>query len=197
AATLGRGVVGIAPPAVESEARQLGGLVGRHRRQRFANAARQRLDTLLEALDLDDAVLVVEGGEDLGQRPDRVGDGPTVHPRVKVAPGTPDLELHGRQAPRPYRHRRNADAVDTAVGADGEVGSEHFTVLLEELGQVGAADLLFPFDEEGQVYGRQAAVGGVSLHRLDGDEHAALIVTGAAAVDLAVADLGFEGLRVP
>ena len=72
-------------------------------------------------------------------------------------------------------------------------------MVFDEFWKRGGADFFFAFEEEGDVAG-EFVIGVVVLKGTDGFEYErdlAFVVAGAAGVDVAIADGGFEGRGVP
>ena len=70
-------------------------------------------------------------------------------------------------------------------------------MLLDEGDQIGRSHFLLALGEYDDVHRQRPAGAEVGLQRLDVQEELSLVIGGAAGVDPPVADLGFEGGRVP
>ena len=105
-----------------------------------------------------------------------------------------DLDHAVGDAADARRDRGDARPVVPGVADHGHVGAEQIRVPLHELGEVGGGALLLALDQElhrdGHVVPERPQRGGV-------DHDPRLVVGGAAPVQAAVADLGFERRRVP
>src|SRR5262249_21758945 len=83
---------------------------------------------------------------------------------------------------------------DEVVGGCGQLGG----VGLEERAEVGAAALLFAFDQQGDVDGQTALADvGPGAEGFEEGGDLAFVVNGAAGEDLVVADGGLEGRGFP
>src|SRR5690606_38851351 len=110
----------------------------------------------------------VEAGHDLGQDVKRVGNRTTVAARVEVLVGPVDVNLAGGQPPAGDGQAALVGAEHAAVGTQDHITLEELPVLLEEGAQVGAADLLLPFQEELDVDRRGTLQIAQGLHAFDG-----------------------------
>ena len=83
------------------------------------------------------------------------------------------------------------------VGHDDVVGAQLFRALLHKRDEAGAADLLFPFDEKGDVHGKRRARLQIGLDRFDVGEELALVIGCAAPEEFAAALDRLERRRLP
>lgn len=111
-------------------------------------------DIVVEAVDHDAAVAVVKGAEELAENVGGVGDGAAEQAGVEVVRRAGELEEHVDEAAQAVGDGGDAAGELVGVADDGDVGLEVVLVLLDEGGEVGAADFFFAFDEEGDVDGR-------------------------------------------
>jgi hypothetical protein len=157
-----------------------------------SSASPQRLDLVVEAVHGDPSLLVAHRGQQVDQRPQRVGGDPAPVARVQRPVGPPCPQLEAGDPPDPEHQPPAAARVDRPVAPDHQVGGEPSPLAGGEGGQVGRADLLLAvqqhLDRAGQLApGRQQALDGQELGQV-----LALVVGRAAAVQAAVADLGLE-----
>src|SRR5579859_3650551 len=141
-------------------------------------------------------VPVMAGGDHLPQHRYRVRHGAAINPAVQVAVGAGDLHLDIAETPHPDVDRRRVEAEHGRIADQDDVGLEEVRMCAHEFRQVGAADLLFAFDDEFDVGGQ-----GLCLdHRLEGlymHIELALVIGGTPGIDLPVFYHGLEGTTMP
>ena len=152
----------------------------------------QRLDLVGEPLDRDPAVAVPHGGQQVDQRPQRVGDDAAPVARVQRPVGPPGPQLEAGDPPDPEHQPPAAGRVDRPVAPDDQVGGEPLALAPGEAGQVGRADLLLAVQQHLDRAGELAPGGQQALDGQELGQVLALVVGAAAAVQAAVADLGLE-----
>ena len=79
------------------------------------------------------------------------------------------------------------------IGDSDDIALELVLMLLQKRHQVRAADFLFAFKEEDQVYRQHAVLVNCFLHPKNVSEHLALVIGGAACPYSAVTDFRFKG----
>ncbi len=155
-------------------------------------------DLVVEAGDEDAAVFVLELGDDLAEGDEGVGSGAAVHAGVQVGAGAAGLDLGVDHAAQADAERGQVGREHLGVGDEGDVGLQLVAVLADELGDSLAADLFLAFEDDADVDGELAAAGDEQgLEGFDVHPHLALVVDGAAGVEIAVALGGLEGRGVP
>jgi hypothetical protein len=82
-----------------ADLREVRGFVERHAARGLGQRLRQRLHVVVEACDRDPATIVVQPGDEPGQRMERVGEPAAVAPGVEVLRGALDAHLEPHQAP--------------------------------------------------------------------------------------------------
>ena len=181
----------------------LGGLVVHRPRARLAEHDRAglelgpRVDLLLRRRDDARPQLVGHGHdrlERLHERVDGVHGSAAEDARVQVALPCPEAHVEVGQAPHAEIERGRVLAGHAAVEDDAGVGSP--LVGGEEVDDRVAADLLLPVEGDAHV-DRQRALVREQAGRLEGEIGVALVVDGAARVQVAVADLGLERVGLP
>ena len=126
-----------------------------------------------------------------------VGDGAAERAGVEIALGAAQIDLEVDEAAQAVADRGNAAVEHRRVRDHDDVGGQFVLVGLDEVVEIGGTDLFLTLEDDADVH-RQAAV--LLQMRLDGlevHEDLALVVGGAARVDLAVADRGLERRRLP
>ena len=116
---------------------------------------------------------------------------------VQVGAAAAQIDLEVDEAAQPVADRRHAAREHRRVGDDDDVGCEVGLVVADEVVEVRAADFFFAFEDDLDVHRQPAVLLQVRLDRLEVHEDLALVVGGAARVDLAVADRRLEGRRLP
>ncbi len=101
------------------------------------------------------------------------------------------------QAAQTDAKRGKALGVELCIGDERDIGLELAGIFRDELADRRAADFFFAFDQEFEIDGQPAVDGAQSFGGLDVHVHLALVVGGAARVDVAVADGRLEGRRMP
>ena len=157
----------------------------------------QRADLVVEALDHHLAVLVVQAGDQPGDRGRGIGHRTAEESRVQVARRAAEDDLAAGDPAQPVAERRHAGRDHAGVGHRDDVALQQLAVRFEERREVRAADLLLAFEQEGQVHRQLAFFLQRLFHAEDVGQHLALVVGRAAGPDLAVADLRFEGRGGP
>jgi len=136
----------------------------------------------------------VERSAEFGQRLDGIIDRAAVEAGVQVGPGAGQADLEADDAAQGggdddlVGRRRSGVGEDDAVGL-GELG----LMVVQEFREARGTDLLFAFDEEGDAQGQVRAALQEAGKRGDRDQVRALVVGGAATIDLTVTDDRLEG----
>jgi hypothetical protein len=138
-------------------------------------------------------LVILERGQDLGQRKRGVGDRAAERPRVEVGPGSLDVDLHVAETAQPIAERRNAGGEHRAVGDHDDVAREALPVFFDERLEVLGADLLLALQEHLHVARKPAADREMRLPGLPVREHLSLVVGGSAGEDAPVTDRRFKG----
>jgi hypothetical protein len=139
----------------------------------------------------------VEAGNQLGDRAGGVRHRGPELAGVEVARRGAEVDLAGGQALGRHGQGRDVRRVHDAVGRDDDVAGEAVAFGVDQRRQAGAADLLLPFDEEGQADRRPALGARQRLDRLQRGEEPALVIRGAAGVDPPVSLRRLERRRFP
>ena len=106
-------------------------------------------------------------------------------------------DFHASYAAQPVSESAESWADHARIGNRDHIALQFFPVLLEERLQIGAADLLFAFNEENQVH-RQIAVRGHRFLKAPQVAHElAFVVRGTTAVNAAIAEGGLKGRGLP
>ena len=172
-----------------------------HLGQQLPLLGREGAHVVVEAGHGDPPLLVVEGGQELGQGLVGVVDDAAEAAAVQVAPGACHRELPGPEPPQPVDDHRLGGGEDVAVRDQADVRGQLLLELGEHLGQVGAAHLLLALHDELHVHRQAAFRGQQGLHRLHMDEDLALVVRCSPGIDVRtlgpLLDRGLEGGRLP
>ena len=161
------------------------------------------LDAVVEAGDKDPAVLVFEFGEDVGEGKEGVGGGAAEDAGVKVGAGALDFDFGVDHAAQADAEGGEVGGEHVGVGDEGDVGEKIFGVFADKGGDAFAADLFLALEDDSDVYGELAAVcgeeagGEEGFKGLEVHPKLALVVDGAAGVEVAVALGGFKGWGEP
>src|SRR5258708_3417211 len=139
---------------------------------------------------------VVAGGDHLCQDGYRVGDGSAINAAVQVAVGAGDFDLDIGKTAYPDVDRGCIEAQHGRITDEDDVGPEQVLMGGNEFGQVGTADLFFPFDNELDI-GRQGARLHHGLEGLYVHIELAFVVGAAAGIYLSVPDHRFERAAMP
>ena len=134
----------------------------------------------VQAVDGDVAVVVVQAGDEAGQRHQGVGDEAAPHAGVDGVGEGADLDVDADQAAQAGGQGGDADVPVAAVGDHDDVGAELVEVLLQQRREAVGADLLLALDEHHDVDREVVAVDpeGAEVGR-----DAGLVVGGAAGVE--------------
>ncbi len=116
---------------------------------------------------------------------------------MQIARGATHVDLVVREAAQPVADRWHAPVEHRRIGNDHHVGRQLLFVTADVVVEVGAADLLLALEHDLDVDRQAARLLQVRFDGLEVHEDLALVVRGAARVDLAVADGGLEGRRFP
>src|SRR6266853_891212 len=116
-----------------------------------------RLDIVVDARNLNHAVGVLELGKQLDQSENSVGRSPSVHAGMQIARRTPSLDFGIDQAAKPDAQRRQSFGEQLGIGHQRDVGLQLGRILRYILSNRLAANFLFTFDQEFEIY-RQRAV---------------------------------------
>ena len=157
----------------------------------------QRPHVVVEAGDLDAAALVLHLREDLREHHGGIGDRAAERAGMQIALRAAQIDLEVDEAAQAVADRGDAAVEHRRVRDHHDVGGEFVLVGLDEVVEIGGPDFFLALEDDADVH-RQAAV--LLQMRLDGlevHEDLALVVGGAARVDLAVADRRLEGRRLP
>ena len=130
--------------------------------------------------------------QDLAEHERRIGHRAAERSRMEVALRAAQIDLEVRQPAQAVADRRDAAVEHRRVRDHHDVGRELLLVRAHELVEVRAAHFLFALDEELDVDRQAPVLLDVRLDGLDVHEHLALVVGGAARVDLAVAHRRLE-----
>jgi hypothetical protein len=139
----------------------------------------------------------VEPGDDLAERLERVVDGAAEIAGVEVMPLAPHFQLDAEGTAQGFGHCRAAGPQHRHIGHDGGIGPPGVLVVGDEIAQVGAADLLFAFEDALHIDGKRAGAAQPAFERLDVGEHLSLVVGGATAVEAVAAQGRRKGRRDP
>ena len=101
------------------------------------------------------------------------------------------------QAAQPIRDRRHAAGEHPRVRDHQRVGLEPRLVRVHEVPQAHAANFFFSFDHHFQIDGQLARRFHDGVERANVDVHLALVVGGAAAIQISAANRGFKCRRGP
>jgi hypothetical protein len=107
---------------------------------------------------------------------------------MKVGRGARDDEVECNQSLRGDGDGGLGRPPHRAVGRDDEIGCELAAMLVEEMPEVRAADLLLALDQEADVERKRAFLRKEGFGHLQSHEHGALVVGRAAGVDATLAD---------
>src|SRR5260370_14140235 len=121
-----------------------------------------------------------------------MGNGTAIDAGMKVAHGTGQLDLVIVQSAQAVGDGRDAFGKHGGVGNHERIGFEFFLIFLDEIPEADAADFLFAFDENFDVDGKFSGDLMQGLKGLEMDVDLSLIVGGAARVNVAAANGGFE-----
>ena len=116
---------------------------------------------------------------------------------MQVALRAAHVDLEVDEAAEAVADRRDAAVEHRRVGDDDDVGGEVVLVRLDEVVEVGRADLFFPLEDDLHVDRQPAVLLQVRFNRLEVHEDLPLVVGRAARVDFAVADGRLEGRGFP
>ena len=136
--------------------------------------------------------------DDLAEGEEGVGGGAAVHAGVEVGAGAADFDLGVDHAAQADAEGGDAGGEHFGVGDEGDVGLELVGVLADEGGDAFAADFFFALEDDADVDGELAFVRGEEGFKgFDVHPDLALVVDGAAGVEIAVALGGLERGRDP
>ena len=168
---------------------QPGLLVERQLGEQVPLGRRQLHDLVVEAGQRDPAVVIMQVGEQVGQRLQRVGHGAAERAGVQVALGAVHVDLGGDDAAHAGAHRRDIGGPHRGVRDHDDIAGQPFALAPQQVGEVDRARLLLAFDDQldrdrrrGRLVGGQP---GGQAERVE--QHLALVVGGAAGQHLAVA----------
>jgi len=116
---------------------------------------------------------------------------------VQIARRALRFHFHVAEAAEADAERGDAFGVEGRVGDEGDVSLQLLLVFGDVFRDGRAADFLFAFDEHFDVQREGAGECFEGFERLDVGVHLALVVDGAAGVDVTVADFRFEGRGDP
>ena len=188
---------GLAVQRGDADLDAVGLLVEGHPRERIPVGDRERADVVVEAGDGHRAVGLVQAGEELRQRVQRILDRAAVPARVEIAPRAGDDDLEREEPLGRDRDRGLRGPPHRAVRRDDEVRFELAAVVSQDAGEARASDLLLALEEEAHVQRQRPERVQERLRNLQRDEHRALVVGRAARVDAPVADGRRERRRHP
>ena len=157
---------------------------------------RERGNVVVEVVELYKAVLALECAQKRDETPDGTRHGGSIH-GVQVLFSALYRQVDGAHTLEAEEQDRTARFVDFGVRGEKEVGLEHILVLGNELGQMRAADLFLAVEDELEIHGDLAVQVTIRFVTEQIGHRLALVVGGAAAVDLAVDDGRLKGLCVP
>ena len=142
---------------------------------------------VVEPLDGDAAPGAPQRGEQVRHHGQRVARGVAVDARMQVAVGGRHRHLLRADAPRHGGDGGGVGVPLVAVAGEDQVGPELGGGLGEEGRERGGARLLLPLEQEGDADGQRAAHGDPGAAGLEEGHHRALVVRGAAPVDMGLA----------
>ena len=116
---------------------------------------------------------------------------------MEVGLAAADVDLEIGQAAQAVADRRDAAVEHRRVADHDDVGAEHGLVGADEVVEVGAPHFLLALEQHLDVHRQPAVLRQVRLDRLHVHEDLALVVDGAAGIELAVAHGGVERRRRP
>ena len=160
------------------------------------------LHAVVEAGNGDPAVVVMDGGDDLGEHANGIPGGAAEHARMQVAVGRLDLDLLVEEAAQRRGDGRRLRVPHAGVADEGDFGGKLAAMGLDPGRQMLGAAFLLALDQERHVEGQR------SRHRLpraaglDERHHLAFVVAGAARNDRLApvrerGDPRLEGRRLP
>ena len=153
------------------------------------------MHVVIEAGELDAALIVVDLAEDAGQRVDRVQHRTAIHAGMQVVARPVERYFQVEHAAQHVGDRRRLDVPTVGVGHEADVGGQFFAVGFEERDEVGAAGFLLALQQDGDT-ARQGSMDGVPrAERLDEGHHLTLVVHGPARDD-ALSILGIDDGRL-
>ena len=152
---------------------------------------------IVEAGNLHAAAAILHLRQDLRQHHRRIRHGPAKRSRMEVALRAAQIDLAVDEAAEPIADRRHAAIEHRRIRDHDDVGGELALMGLDEVVEVGGADLLFALEDDLHVDRELAGLLQVRLDGLEVHEHLSLVVGRSARVDLAVADRRLKGRRLP
>lgn len=155
------------------------------------------MDAVVEPGHQHPALRIVQRGNQLAQRLERVVDGSPEGAGVQVGAGTADLQLQGQRPPERVGQGWAVRAEHPGVGGDGDIGDEVALVAMQEGAQARAADLFLSLEQADHVDRQPPSRAQQCLDGLDVAEQLALVVARPSPEELGPADLGGERWRAP
>jgi hypothetical protein len=150
----------------------------------------QRDHRVVEPGDGDPAVLVVQRGQQPGQRGQRVGDRAAERAGVQVDVRAVEVDLAAGQPAHAGRRGREVAGEHAGVGDHRDVRGDPVPPVAQQVGEVRRAGLLLALDEEAQRdrRGVPAGRGQVRAQAEQVEQQLALVVGGTAGVELLATD---------
>ena len=115
--------------------------------------------------------------------------------QIAFRPAEIDLAIH--EAAQPVTNRRDAAIEHRRIRDDDDVSRKLALVGLDEVIEVRRTDFFLAFEDDLHVDWQLAGLLQVGLDGLEMHEHLTLVVGRSARVNLAVADGGLKGRRLP
>ena len=192
-----RRITALAEKFGDSQKLPVSRVVVRNPRQLFSLVSGERNNVFVEAGDGDASVLVAQSREQLAQSHRWIVHRTAVNARVQITGRTVHFDFERGDATQRVGQRRMLQVRYARIGNDDGVAAQLRAVFFQENREILAADLLFSFDDEGEV-ARQVGLGfQVGFHRLEMGKVLAFVVAGAAGEERMVFDAGLEGRRFP
>ena len=157
----------------------------------------ERPHIVVEAGDLDASATILHLREDVGEHEGWIRDRPPERPGMQVRLRASEVDLKVDEAAQAVADRRHPAIEHRRIRDDDDIRLELVLVLFDEGVEVRRADLFLAFENDLDVHGKPAVLLQVRFDGLEVHEHLALVVGGAARVDLAVAHRRLERRRLP
>src|SRR5579883_787117 len=144
------------------------------------------------------AVCIFGFGQQFNQAIDSIRSGTPIHAGMQIASRASRLDFQIHEATQADAERGNSICKQLGIGDERNVGRELLLVRWDVFRDRFAAHLFFALDQKFHIERQFAAVfGAQSLDRFDVHVHLALVVAGAARVDVAVAKRRLKRRSLP
>ncbi len=153
---------------------------------------RERDDVVVEAGDVNAAIMIDEPGEHFAEGHGGVFHRTAEDAGVQIAGGAVNDEFEGDDAAQGIGEGGVFETRHAGVGNDDGVALEFRAMAFQEGSEVFAADFLLAFDNEGEVAGEFGAGFEPGLDGFQVGEILAFVIACAAAVERAAFDAGLE-----